>query len=110
MEDRITPGVYLEMTTRAPEEYEQQRVPRLLARAGVKRATWWQNVVPDRSDLPRELDEFSLLGLYEVDETFQVPDDAPDADGVGPKGSAGTLPPNDLEELRQGVPRCGRSC
>ena len=90
MEDRTTPGLYLEMTTQAPEEYERQRVPRLLTRAGVQRATWWQNVVPDRSDLPRELDEFSLLGLYEVDETFQVPDDAPDADAdADADGAAG---------------------
>ena len=29
MEDRITPGLYLEMTTQAPEAYEKQRVPRL---------------------------------------------------------------------------------
>jgi hypothetical protein len=81
MEDRITPGLYLEMTTQPPEEYERQRVPRLLARAGVQRATWWKNVVPGRTDLPRELDEFSLLGLYEVDDTFRPPDDAADAAG-----------------------------
>ena len=76
MEDRNTPGLYLEMTTQAPEAYEEQRVPRLLAQAGVQRATWWENVVPDRTDLPRELDEFSLLGLYEVDDTFRAPDAA----------------------------------
>ena len=74
MEDRVTPGLYLEMTTQAPEEYAQLRVPRVLARSGVQRATWWENVVPDRTDLPRELDEFSLLGLYEVDDTFRAPD------------------------------------
>jgi hypothetical protein len=78
MEDRITPGLYLEMTDEAPEDYGRNRVPRLLACDGVQRATWWQNVVPDRRDLPRELDEFSLLGLYEVDDTFRVPGDAPD--------------------------------
>ena len=73
MEDRITPGLYLEMTSQAPEEYEHERVPRVLARTGVQRATWWENVVPDRTDLPRELDEFSLLGVYEVDDTFVRP-------------------------------------
>jgi hypothetical protein len=78
MEDRITPGLYLEMTSQASDAYAQQRVPQLLARAGVQRATWWENVVPHRSDLPRELDEFSLLGMYEVDDTFRAPDDAPD--------------------------------
>ena len=76
MEDRVTPGLYLEMTKQAPEEYAQQRVPGVLARAGVQRATWWENVVTDRTDLPRELDEFSLLGMYEVDDTFRAPDDA----------------------------------
>jgi len=76
VEDRNTPGLYLEMTTQAPEAYEEQRVPRLLAQTGVQRATWWENVVPDRTDLPRELDEFSLLGLYEVDDTFRAPDAA----------------------------------
>ena len=79
------------MTTQAPEEYESERVPRLLARAGVQRATWWENVVPDRTDLPRELDEFSLLGLYEVDDTFEVPDDAAGAAGphIGRASRAG---------------------
>ena len=95
MEDRITPALYLEMTMEAPEEYERRRVPRLLACDGVQRATWWKNVVPGRTDLPRELDEFSLLGLYEVDDTFRAPSDAPDvADGaaghrIGPASRAG---------------------
>ena len=89
MEDRITPGLYLEMSSQAPDAYEQQRVPHLLARAGVQRATWWENVVPDRSDLPRELDEFSLLGLYEVDDTFLAPEDAVDGLDNGPASWAG---------------------
>jgi hypothetical protein len=79
MEDRVTPGLYLEMTTQAPDDYERERVPQLLACDGVQRATWWENVVPDRTDLPRELDEFSLLALYEVDDTFRAPDDDPAA-------------------------------
>jgi hypothetical protein len=76
MEDRVTPGLYLEMTTQAPDDYQRERVPQLLACDGVQRATWWENVVPDRTDLPRELDEFSLLALYEVDDTFRAPDAA----------------------------------
>ena len=88
MEDRITPGLYLEMTSRAPEEYAQQRVPQVLAQAGVQRATWWQNVVPHRTDLPRELDEFSVLGLYEVDDAFRVSSDAAGLQ-VGPDSWAG---------------------
>src|SRR6185295_358322 len=83
MEDRLTPALYLEMTTEAPEDYERRRVPRLLACDGVQRATWWKNVVPGRTDLPRELDEFSLLGLYEVDDTFRMPDDGDAAEARG---------------------------
>jgi hypothetical protein len=73
MEDRLTPGLYLEMTDTAPDAYAAQRVPQVLALPGVERATWWENLVPDRSDLPRVLDEFSLLGVYEVGDTFVVP-------------------------------------
>jgi len=92
MEDRLTPALYLEMSTQAPEDYERARVPELLARAGVQRATWWENVVPGRTDLPRELDEFSLLGLYEVDDTFRPPDDgaaSPAGQRIGPASRAG---------------------
>ena len=73
MEDRLTPGLYLEMTDAAPDTYARERVPQVLALNGVERATWWGNVVPGRSDLPRVLDEFSLLGVYEVDENFTAP-------------------------------------
>jgi hypothetical protein len=73
VEDRLTPGLYLEMTDQPPDEYARVRVPELLACVGVQRATWWENVVPGRTDLPRALDEFSLLGLCEVDDTFAAP-------------------------------------
>jgi hypothetical protein len=43
----------------------------------VQRATWWENVVPNRTDLPRVLDEFSLLGLYEVAADFRPPEASP---------------------------------
>jgi hypothetical protein len=76
VEDRLTPALYLEMTDTAPERYAHERVPELLACPGVTRATWWENVVPGRSDLPRVLDEFSLLAVYEVDDTFSPPADA----------------------------------
>ena len=73
MEDRNPPGLYLEMTDQAPAPYARERVPLVLARSGVQRATWWENAVPNRTDLPRVLDEFSLLGVYEVDDTFEPP-------------------------------------
>jgi hypothetical protein len=73
VEDRITPGLYLEMTEQPVDEYARTRVPEVLALAGVQRATWWRNVHRDRTDLPRVLPEFDHLGIYEVDDTFVAP-------------------------------------
>src|SRR6476646_5380923 len=58
VEDRITPGLYLEMTDQPLDGYTRERVPALLARPGVHRATWWRNVHRDRTDLPPVLPEF----------------------------------------------------
>ena len=74
MEDRITPGLYLEMTDRAADSYASTRVPSVLARDGVSRATWWRNERRDRQDLPRRIPEFDLLGVYEVDDRFAPPE------------------------------------
>jgi hypothetical protein len=73
VEDRNTPGLYLEMTDRAVAEYVEDRVPAVLDRVGAQRATWWENCVRDRTDLPRKLPEFSHLAVYEIDETFEPP-------------------------------------
>ena len=73
MEDRLTGGLYLEMSDLAPDDYAAARVPDVLARDGAQRATWWANVVPGRTDLPRTLPEFSLLGVFEVDDSFTAP-------------------------------------
>ena len=73
VEDRHTPGLYLEMTRLPLEGYAADRVPEVLAIPGVERATWWRNVHRDRSDLPRVLDEFDHLGVYEVTDEFRVP-------------------------------------
>ncbi len=73
MEDRDTPGLYLEMTDAAPSVYAGSRVKDVLALPGVRRATWWENVHRDRADLPRVLPEFGLLGVYEVDAHFVAP-------------------------------------
>jgi hypothetical protein len=74
MEDRDTPGLYLEMTDLSGTEYAASRVPVVLSTPRVSRATWWENVHRDRSDLPRVLDEFDLLGVYEVEPGFTAPD------------------------------------
>jgi hypothetical protein len=77
MEDRATPGLYLEMSGADTPRYGAARVPEVLALPGVTRATWWENVRRDRDDLPRVLPEFPLLGVYEVDTGF-APPRAPD--------------------------------
>ncbi|HEY5077164.1 MAG TPA: hypothetical protein VIJ48_06660 [Acidimicrobiia bacterium] len=81
MEDRITPGLYLEMTDHPIDEYARDRVPSVLASPGVQRATWWRNVQRDRTDLPAVLTEFDHLGVYEVDDTFHAPDPPSGIDG-----------------------------
>ena len=73
MEDRCTPGLYLEMTDAPLDEYARTRVPEVLACDGVTRATWWRNVKRDRDDLPRVLPEFDHLGVYEVEPPFTAP-------------------------------------
>ena len=74
MEDRQTPGLYLEMTDLGADEYGTARVPDVLATSTVRRATWWENVHRDRADLPRVLPEFGLLGVYETETGFVAPD------------------------------------
>jgi hypothetical protein len=73
MEDRLTPGLYLEMTDARIDDYVDTRVPVVLAQDAVDRATWWRNVNRDRRDLPRVLPEFDHLGVYEVGDEFVAP-------------------------------------
>ena len=73
MEDRETPFLYLEMCDTPGDEYAETRVGEVLADGNVARATWWENACRDRTDLPRKLPEFSLLGVYEVDGGFTAP-------------------------------------
>jgi hypothetical protein len=72
VEDRVTAGLYIEMTDLGIETYARLRVPEMLRQPGVDRATWWRNVHRDRDDLPRVLPEFDHLGVYEVDATFRA--------------------------------------
>ena len=73
MEDRITPVLYLEMTDMDVDAYAAGRVPTVLARDAVTRATWWTNCVPFRTDLPRTIPEFHTLGVYEAGPSFTPP-------------------------------------
>jgi hypothetical protein len=73
MEDRLTPVIYLEMTDRPAGRYAEERAPQVLALPGVRRASWWANCVPFRTDLPRTMPEFAVLGIYEADREFEAP-------------------------------------
>lgn len=81
MEDRTTPGLYLEMTDGPLDAYAAHRVPEVLGLPGASRATWWQNSNRGRSDLPRKLPEFEHLGVYEVEQRFDAPETPPDVSG-----------------------------
>jgi hypothetical protein len=73
VEDRITPGLYLEMTDHPIDEYVASRVTAVLSLPGADRATWWRNAHRDRVDLPRVLPEFDHLAVYEVGDAFVAP-------------------------------------
>src|SRR5437879_3085861 len=65
------------MTDLSADEYASGRMPAVLGLPGVERATWWRNVNRDRTDLPRALPEFDLLGVYEVATGFTPPKTSP---------------------------------
>jgi hypothetical protein len=77
VEDRITTGLYLELGDLDPGHYAAHRAPELLARPGVARVTWWENNVPNRTELPMAVVDGTLLGVAEIDEAFTAPDPLP---------------------------------
>jgi hypothetical protein len=95
MEDRNTPGLYLELADADPAAYAADRVPELLARPGVDRVTWWANLVPGRRELPMKVPDGSLLGVAEVGTGFVAPPPRPGVTAVHfrryPRPSQGCL-------------------
>jgi hypothetical protein len=73
MEDRITPGLYLELGDVGPDHYESTRVPELLTLPGVDRVSWWATIIPGRDELPMAVPDGTLLGLAETDDSFVAP-------------------------------------
>jgi len=73
MEDRQTPGLYLELGNGSVEDYAR-RAATLAGSPGVARATWWENCLPGRTDLPMRVPEGTMLAVAEVDESFRRPD------------------------------------
>ncbi len=82
MEDRISEFLYLELSSRATSAYARERVPEVLALAGVERATWWQNQKPGRTEFARTIEEFTGLGIYEVGDGFEAPQTPRDVRGL----------------------------
>jgi hypothetical protein len=77
MEDRITPGLFLELGDIAPAEYARTRSASLLARPGVTRVSWWATTLPGRDELPMAVPDGTLLGVAETDDSFVAPDPLP---------------------------------
>jgi len=77
VEDRITTGLYLELGDVDPDHYATRRARELLDRPGVDRVTWWANNVPGRDELPMLVTDGTLLGVAEVDASFEAPDPLP---------------------------------
>jgi hypothetical protein len=73
MEDRATPGLYLELGDVDPAIYAA-RAKDLSRREGAQRVTWWRNAKPGRDELPMRITDGTLLGVTEADEGFIPPD------------------------------------
>jgi hypothetical protein len=67
VEDRLTPELWLELCNIPTATYADEQLARVASTAGVERASVWVNARPDRTDLPRRIDEFNTLGLFELD-------------------------------------------
>jgi hypothetical protein len=66
VEDRLTPDLWLEMSDLPADRYTDEQLPRVGATQGVERATSFANAHPHRRDLPRRVDEFATLGVFEL--------------------------------------------
>jgi hypothetical protein len=77
VEDRVTPGLYLELGDLDAPRYAVERAPELLSRPGVDRVTWWHTSVPGRTELPMAVPDGTLLGVVECDGSFSPPDPLP---------------------------------
>jgi hypothetical protein len=76
VEDRTTPGLYLELGDSTPEELAE-RAGQLTEQAGVERVSWWTNCVPGRRDLPMKVEDGSMLLVAELDSSFRGPEARP---------------------------------
>jgi hypothetical protein len=94
VEDVVAPALYAEMGDAEAADYGRGRAAELSRLPGVRRTTWWSNANPGRRDLPRQIPEFSLLGLCEAEASLRPP--------LPPPGFAG--------HLFHHCPRPGQGC
>jgi hypothetical protein len=95
VEDRCSALLYLELGDATPDECEARAYELADARS-VERVTWWENCVPDRTDLPRRVRDGAMLLVVEADEAFEPPLAPPSASEAhsflrAPRPSQGSL-------------------
>jgi hypothetical protein len=76
VEDRCTSRLYLELGEGSEAE-GAERADVLARLPGVSRATWWNNCLPGRSELPMRVTDGSLLVVAELQDDAVVPDPRP---------------------------------
>jgi len=77
MEDRCSALLYLELGDSAREACAD-RVQELVQGPGVVRATWWENCVPGREDLPMRVRDGRTLVVVEARDGFAPPPAPPE--------------------------------
>ncbi len=72
MEDRSTSRLYVELGDGSNVE-GAERAAALMEEPGVVRASWWNNSVPGRTELPMRIADGSLLVVAELDDDQAAP-------------------------------------
>jgi hypothetical protein len=77
MEDRRTPLLYLELGDASPRA-AASRARELAQAAEVERASWWENCLPGRTDLPMRVQDGHSLVVVEAGDGFVTPEPPPE--------------------------------
>jgi hypothetical protein len=76
VEDRVDAGLWLQTATTSPMLSAGTVHPGSAdGNPELERVSWWENACPERTDLPRKIDEFAFLGISEVAADFRPSDD-----------------------------------
>jgi hypothetical protein len=78
VEDRQTSRLYLELGSGSGADGANRAVA-LVNQPGVLSASWWNNCVPGRSELPVRIEDGTLLVVAELEEDATVPDPRPES-------------------------------